>query len=167
MVGATVFSLQLRRSGLRSDVPTPGVVSSNVEGQQLWKSHHLTYNGTPPPPPLLSLCGASDAAHAPFTRTLSQGHSPSKCMLMCSLKETADPLPPPRLPPPSPCSPHLLSHPPPNHRCGTGSPSEGGAADAKSKEKKKTAESHLASGVDEVWMHDGALLRRLLTMSLR
>lgn len=137
MVGATVFSLRLRCSGLRSDVPTPGVVSSNVEGQQLWKSHHLTCNGTPLPPPLLSLCGASDAAHAPFTRTLSQGHSQSKCMLMCSLKETADALPPPRLPPPSPCSPSPLSPPCPPTDVALGLPVKGGAADAKSKEKKK------------------------------
>lgn len=55
---------------------------------------------------------------------------------MCSLKETADPPPRPAFHLPLHAA-SLLSLPPPTHRCGTGSPSEGGAADVKSKEKKK------------------------------
>lgn len=117
-----------------------------------------------PTPALPRLSGVSDAAHVPFSRTVSQGHSQSKCMLMRSLKELA-PL----------VTPHH-SHSPPTYPLSAppdvalGLPGKA-AADATVKEDRqqkicRAVESHLATRVDrarptatdavEVWMFDGA-----------
>lgn len=117
----------------------------------------------PPTAALPHLSGVSDAAHVPFSRTVSQGHSQSKCMLMRSLKELAAPVTPhhPHSPPTYP-----LSAPP---DAALGLPGKG-AADATVKEDRqqkicRAVESHLATRVDrggptaadsvEVWMFDG------------